>query len=247
MQINWPLVTVLFCLSLPGVLIAIPRLISVLLAENSEELRERISRFAIAQTLVMTFLMSLAGTVFSLRTGLNASLLDALLQGQSVLALIQKMVLPTLLYTLGGLLIFLVLYYGLVGSILDLKSLQVMRKIRAGIRPDGCILYSVVEEVLARWGLMNVTVFFGILFAGQKSAAVIWISIFFSGIFFGLSQLPAYFAAGSMASRRFIFSILLLNLWQAILFGWLFWQYGLVAAIVSHMLFHVGWLLYDKT
>ncbi len=228
-------------------MIAIPRLISILLTKNSEELRGRISHFAIAQTLVMTFLMSLAGAVFSLSTGLKASLLEALLQGQPVIALIQNMALPTLLYTVGGLLMFLVLYYGLLGSILDLRSLQAMRKIRAGLGPDGCILYSVVEEVLARWGLMNVSAYFGILFTGQKSAAVIWISIFFSGIFFGLGQLPAYFAAGSRISSRFIFCILLLHLWQAILFGWLFWQYDLVASIVGHMLFQVGWLVYDRT
>jgi len=246
MQIRWPLITILFCLSLPGVLIAIPRLITILLPDNSEELRGRLSRIAIAQTLVMIFFMSLAGTVLALRTGLDAPLLNALLQGQSALSFIQKMVLPTLLYTLGGLLIFLILYYRLVGSILDETSLQVMRKMRAILRPDGCILYGVVEEVFARWGLMNVVAFFAILYAEQKSASVIWIAIIISGILFGVGQIPAYIAAGCQASRRFIYTIVSLSLWQAILFGWLFWQYGLESAIIAHMLFHFGWSLYDK-
>ncbi|MBA2653300.1 MAG: CPBP family intramembrane metalloprotease [Tatlockia sp.] len=247
MQINWPLITVLFCLSLPGVLIAIPRLINLLLPNNSEELRRRYSRFAIAQTLVMTLLMSFAGAVLSLRTGLTAPVLDALLQGKAVLDLLQKMALPTLLYTLGGLLIFLAFYYGLAEALLDEKTLRVMKTIRVKLRPDGCILYSVVEEVIARWGLMNVFAFFAILFSGQKNPLVLWNSIFLSGIFYGICQLPAYLAAGCHLGRRFIFALLWLNLWQALLFGWLFWHYGLVAAIVSHMLFHLGWALYDKT
>lgn len=247
MQINWPLITVLFFLSLPGTFIAIPRLIYLLLPDNSEELRTRISRLAVAQTLLMVFLMSFAGAVLSLRTGLNAPVLDALLLGQPVLGVLQNLILPVLLYTLGGLLVFFVLYYAVVGSILDEATLEIMKKIRAALRPDGCILYGgVVEEVLARWGLMNVIAFFSILFSGRNTPLIIWGSIFLSGLFFAFGQLPAYLAAGCQPRRRFIYAVLLLNLWQALLFGWLFWQYGLLAAIIAHMLFHLGWSLYDK-
>jgi hypothetical protein len=247
MQINWPLITILFCLSLPGVIIAMPRLINLLLHDNSEELRRRVSRLAITQTLIMVFVMSFTGSALSTQTGLNAPLLDALFQGQPVLNKMQDLLLPVFLYTLGGLFIFFVLYYGLVASVLDEGTLQVMKKMRAALRLDGCILYGgVVEDILVRWGLMNLVSFFALLFAKQKTPAVMWWSIFISGLLFSLSQLPAYLAAGCQPSRRFIYSILLLGLWQAVLFGWLFWQYGLVAAIVAHMLFHLGWSLYDK-
>ncbi|KTC87870.1 MULTISPECIES: CPBP family glutamic-type intramembrane protease [Legionella] len=247
MQINWPLVILVFCLSLPGTFIAIPRLIHLLLPNNSEELRARISRLAVVQTLIMVLLMSLAGAVLSLRTGLKAPILEALLLGQPALNAIQNLILPVFLYTLGGLFVFLILYYAVVESILDEQTLNTMRKIRSVLRPDGCILYGgVVEEVLARWGLMNVLVFFSILFLGRSTPILLWGSIFLSGLFFGFGQLPTYLAAGCQPSRRFIYVTLLLNLWQGILFGWLFWQYGLLAAIVSHMLFHLGWSLYDK-
>lgn len=248
MQINWPLVIVLFCLALPGVLIAVPRLITLLLPDNSEHLKKRVSRLAVGQTLFMVFLMCFAGSVLSLRTGLNAPLLEALLQGKSVFENVQRMLLPVLLYTIGGLLVFFVFYYGVVGSILDEASLQVMRRIRAALRLDGCVLYGgVVEEIIGRWGLMNLVAFFAILFAGQKSPFIFWSAIFLSGMLLSLGQLPGYLAAGCQKSRRFIYSMLLLTMWQAILFGWLFWQYGLLAAIVAHMLFHLGWSLYDKT
>ncbi|MDI9818500.1 MULTISPECIES: CPBP family intramembrane metalloprotease [unclassified Legionella] len=247
MQVNWPLVIVLFSLALPGVLIAIPRLINMLLKENSEHLKKRVGRFAIGQTLLMVLLMSFAGTVLSPKTGLNAPLLESMLQAAPFLIQAQESLLPVLLYTIVGLLGFFILYYGLAASILDEQTLQNMHKVRAALGLDGCILYGgVVEEIITRWGLMNVIAFFAILFSGRNNAYVIWTAILLSGLFISLGQLPAYIAAGCQSSRRFIYSMLLLNGWQAALFGWLFWQYGLLAAIVAHMLFHLGWSIYDK-
>jgi hypothetical protein len=31
----------------------------------------------------------------------------------------------------------------------------------------------------------------------------------------------------------------------SLIFGWLFWQYELVAAMIGHMLFHVVWYPFD--
>ncbi|WP_332247904.1 CPBP family glutamic-type intramembrane protease [Legionella tunisiensis] len=122
-----------------------------------------------------------------------------------------------------------------------------MRRIRAALHLDGCILYGgVVEEILGRWGLMNVIAFLR-SFCGAKSPVVMWSAIFLSGFVLAAGHMPAYLAAGCKAGRRFIYAMLLLNGWQAILFGWLFWQYGLLAAVVAHMIFHLGWYLYDKT
>ncbi|MBA2709039.1 MAG: hypothetical protein H0U57_00380 [Tatlockia sp.] len=162
MQINWPLITLLFFLSLPGILIAIPRLITVLLPANSEALQKKISRYAMTQAMLMTFLMSLTGAILSLQTGLNAPLLNSLLQSHTVFEL-QKSLLPTLLYTLSGFIVFLILYYGLIGSILDKKTMELMKKIRSRLGPEGCILYAVPEEIINRWGLMNLFAFFGVL------------------------------------------------------------------------------------
>ncbi|KTD22171.1 Uncharacterised protein [Legionella lansingensis] len=248
MQLNWPLIIVICCLALPGVIIAVPRLIRLLLPDNSERVQKRVSGLAIGQTLLMVLILTIAGSVLSLRTGLNAPVLENLLQGKPVLTLIQNMVLPILLCTIGGLVVFFVLYYGLVASILDEATFAIMRKVRTVLALDGCMLYGgVVEEIIARWGLMNVVAFFSILFYGQKTPLSIWIAILLSGFLVALGQLPAYLAAGCHSGRRFVYSVLLLNIWQAIVFGWLFWQFGLFAAIVSHMLFHVGWFLYDKT
>ncbi|KTD13670.1 CAAX amino terminal protease self- immunity [Legionella gratiana] len=247
MTLNWPLIIVLFCLSIPGVIIAIKRLIYFLLPDNSEELKKRISRFAILQTLFMVFILSIAGAVLSPTTGLRAPKLEALLQGTTGISTLLPIVLPTVLYAFFGLLIFCVLYYGVIKRIIDEKSLEIMEKIRSTLGVDGCILYGgVVEEVIARWGLMNLTAFFGLLFAKQYLNLAIWISIFISGLIFALGQLPAYIAAGCTSSRRFLYSFMLLSLYQSLLFGYLFWQYGLITAILAHMLFHLGWAIFEN-
>ncbi|WP_133128994.1 CPBP family intramembrane metalloprotease [Legionella nagasakiensis] len=247
MAIHWPLVIVLFVLSLPGVLIAIPRLINLLLKSSSLHMQKRLGKLAIGQTLLMVFVMSIAGSVLSASTGLNAPLLDPLLQGNAIFTAIQDGLFPVFLYTLGGLVVFLILYYGLVSSFLDEATLNIMKTLRGSLGLDGCMLYGgVVEEILARWGLMNLTAFFAILFTGQRSPLILWSAILISGGIYTLSHIPAYLAAGCQATHRFLYSLVLLNGWQAILFGLLFWHYGLLFTIVAHMLFHLGWWLYDK-
>jgi hypothetical protein len=226
MIINWPLIIVLFCLSIPGVLIAMPRLIYLLLPQNSEELKKRFSRFAVFQTLFMVFVMCFAGAVLSERTGLNAALLEGLLSGKSGFRVFQPILIPTFLYTVAGLVIFCILYYGVVASILDEHSFKIMAKIRASLGMDGCVLYGgVVEEIIARWGLMNVITFFALLFAKEINNTIIILSMILSGFLFAVGQIPAYIAAGCISSRRFLYSLVILSLWQSLVFGLLFFPF----------------------
>ncbi|MCW8409760.1 CPBP family intramembrane metalloprotease [Legionella sp. PATHC035] len=247
MTINWPLITVLFCLSIPGVLIAIKRLIFFLLPDNSEALKKRISYFAIVQTLLMVFILSLAGAILSPMTGLHDALLEGLLQGTTHVKALLPIMLPTVFYAFFGLLVFLALLYGLIARIIDKKNMQIMANIRTVLGVDGCVLYGgVVEEVIGRWGLLNLATFFALLFTKQFPNLLIWISIVISGLIYAVSQIPIYLAAGCTRSRRFIYSVIILSLYQSVLFGYLFWQYGLIAAILSHMLFHLGWAAFEN-
>ncbi|WP_115712317.1 CPBP family glutamic-type intramembrane protease [Legionella sainthelensi] len=247
MTLNWPLIIVLFCLSIPGVTIAIKRLIYFLLPDNSEELKNRISRFAILQTLFMVLILSIAGAVLSPTTGLRAPELEALLQGTAGVGVLLPVLLPAIWYAFFGLLIFCVLYYGVMKRVIDKKSLEIMEKIHFTLGVDGCVLYGgVVEEIIARWGLMNLTLFFGLLFNKDYVTLATWISIFISGLIFALGQLPAYVAAGCTSSRRFLYSFIVLSIYQSFLFGYVFWKYGLITVILAHMLFHLGWAIFEN-
>lgn len=247
MTINWPLIAVLFCLSIPGTLIAIKRLIYFLLPDNTEELKKRVCRFAVLQTLIMVLLMSFAGTVISRKTGLQALTLESVLEGKAKISILLSQLLPAVFYAFFGLLIFLGIYHGLVARFLDKKNLIIMTKIRQALGLDGCMLYGgVVEELIARWGLMNLAAFFILILTAQISPLMMWLSIFISGLIFAIGQLPAYLAAGCTANRTFIYSFIILSLSQSVLFGYLFWQYGLVCSILAHMLFHLGWWVYES-
>ncbi|RUR13580.1 CPBP family glutamic-type intramembrane protease [Legionella sp. km772] len=247
MVINWPLVVVLFCLSIPGVFIAMTRLVYFLLPDNTEPVKKKASRMVIFQALFTVLAMSFAGTVLSVRTGLSDPVLVPLLQGKEVLNTFLGSLLPTFMYALVCFLVFCILYYGIVRSILDEKSLAIMAKLRVALKPDGLLLYGgVVEEIIARWGLMNLVTFFALLFTKQMNDGVVYASIIISGLLFVIGQIPIYIAAGCNSYRRLIYSLVLLSLCQSIFFGLVFWLYGLLAAIMAHVLFHLFWCIYER-
>lgn len=246
MNIHWSFVAVLFFLGLPGVWLAIPRLMKLLLPNNTQQLVQRISKLALFQTLLMLFLLILAGSTLSNYTNLNAPLLTALLNGEPILTDVFKRLLPVFLSTLVGFVLFMILYYRVFDAYLDGETKQAMKRMRMALGLDGCMLFGgIVEELLARWGLMNLTAFFILLFTHQQSPYIILVAIVLNGLFLSIGQLPAYYAAGCRYGRRFLYALVTLNLSQAILFGLLFWHYGLLSAIASHMLFHLGWWLCD--
>lgn len=92
-----------------------------LLPDNSEALKKRISYFAILQTLLMVFILSLAGAMLSPMTGLHDALLEGLLQGTTHVKALLPIMLPTVLYAFFGLMVFLVLFYGLIARLIDKK------------------------------------------------------------------------------------------------------------------------------
>lgn len=81
---------------------------------------------------------------------------------------------------------------------------------------------------------------------GGVTSAVVWSAIVLTGLIFGLIHLPGVVAAGAKLTRPLILTAIVLNLWVSLFCGWLFWQYGLLAAILAHMLVHVFWYPFDK-
>ncbi len=71
-----------------------------------------------------------------------------------------------------------------------------------------------------------------------------WAAIVISGLLFGLGHLPGYLVGGCKGTPLFIGAMLSLNLWASLIFGWPFWRFGLLAAMMAHALFHLVWLLF---
>jgi hypothetical protein len=99
----------------------------------------------------------------------------------------------------------------------------------------------ITEEILMRWGLMSLLVW--IAWKGLKqgvtlpSQGIYQGAIVLAALVFGLLHLPATAAIVSL-TPVVIIRALLLNGIVGIAFGWLFWQYSLEAAMLSHVSFH---------
>jgi membrane protease YdiL (CAAX protease family) len=85
----------------------------------------------------------------------------------------------------------------------------------------------------------------GSLLVGGPTPGVIWTVIVVSGALFGLGHLPSYRLAGCQVTPMLLALTIVLNLWAALICGWLFWRYGLLAAMIAHVLYHLVWLPFD--
>lgn len=245
-MIYWPQVFFLTAIALPGIFIAIPRLIFMLVEGAPEPLKKRLSKLASIQTLLMTFIMALAGTALSPRTGLKAPLIESMLAGKAIGHQLFDHLLAIFLISIAGSIVFFFLYYQIFSKRLSSTTLAIMKRMRKSLGLDGCILYGgIVEEILVRWGLMNLLVFFGGLFLGTINDNVIYLGIFLSGLIFAFGHFPTYLAAGCEKTRFFALTVMSLNLFVSCFLGYLFWQYGLLAAMFGHACLHILWWYYD--
>jgi membrane protease YdiL (CAAX protease family) len=101
------------------------------------------------------------------------------------------------------------------------------------------ILYGgITEEVLLRWGFMTLLVWLAWRFIGRTRSWV-WVAIAVSAFVFAAGHLPAAGILVGPLNAAIVGYVLVVNTFFGIGFGWLFWRYGLEAAIVAHALTHV--------
>ncbi|MEH7237288.1 CPBP family intramembrane glutamic endopeptidase [Bacillus sp. JJ1562] len=87
------------------------------------------------------------------------------------------------------------------------------------------------EEVLTRLFVMTLVVYVSSLL-GLGNASY-WIGILVAALLFGVGHLPAAFALFGK-SKLVVWRTLLLNAVPGILFGYLYWKYGLEIAMIAH-------------
>lgn len=250
---DWKLLYILIVLCIPGILFLIPtiRIIYKSIKERIPADKKIASEngfiiISIIQTMVFIAIAAAFGIAVSYKTNLHAPFLEALASNQRLWSALQPQIIPSLIVGVGGAIIFLLAYYFVFRPRLDKKTVQCMENLRMSVGILGRVFYGgIVEEVLCRWGLMSFFVWIGTLLFGYPSSLIIWIAIIISGLLFGLAHLPGYLSFGCKKTSAFITSVMGLNLWASIIFGWLFWQYGLCAAIIAHALFHIVWYPFD--
>lgn len=251
---DWLLFLCLFAVSIPGTIVTIPSAIKSMedrIKESAPPGRKipsmrLIMVLGILQSSVLVLIADAAGTITTPRIGFSAPFFEALVRGGNIWGSLQPQLLPSIVLGFGGGLIFVAAYYLLFRPHLDEVTVRTMEKLRMDLGLSGRVLYGgIVEEVLTRWGLQSVFIWLIMAITGVISPLTIWCSIIITGIFFGLGHLPSYVGAGCKRTPLFVAFEISLNLLASLVFGWLFWNYGLVSAMIAHTLFHVVWYPFD--
>lgn len=193
------------------------------------------------QSFIIINLSISAGIFFGGRIGLTDPFLEGL--GQGVLDwrhLIQQVCIGTLvgIVCAWG---WISSYYGFIRPRMDTASVEASEQLRQQLGLVTRITSGgITEEVIFRWGLLSFAMW-AIMRLLPSETLAFWLSIIITGVLFGLAHLPGYIEKGCVLSPMLITVVIVGNLWVSILCGYVFWQYGIIAAIIVHMLFHILW------
>ena len=251
---NWNLFLLLVAVTIPGICIVIPSSLRTIKERFTDSVPTDkpmppmgvMILASSVQSLVLISIFAAVGTALAGKVGFGAPFFESLIAGEGIADMFRMQLAPALLAGCLGAIVFLMAYYLFFRRKLDEETVRSWDSLRMQLGIWGRILYGgIFEEILIRWGLMTLVVWFGTLLVGETTALVVWVAIVLTGILFGLGHLPGYLAAGCQKSSLFIAAMLSLNLWASVIFGWLYWQYGLLAAMLAHMLFHIFWYPFD--
>ena len=232
-------------LAVGAIVIAIPKHVVTLLELRGEaELPTRLVMVGatVQQSLLAVGLVA-AGTAAAPKVGLQAPWFTAVANGEGLaLSRAATQLAPALL--LGGLVtaVFLWLYYRVFRPRMRPEDVSRIEEARKSMGLLGRLaMGGVAEELMFRWGVMSVLAWAAISVAGLPTGAGMWTAILLSGLLFGLGHLPGVAAVRVPITGLIISAAVVLNWLVAVVFGWLFWQHGLLAAIVAHGLVHACW------
>ncbi|MCK4433039.1 MAG: CPBP family intramembrane metalloprotease [Methanomicrobia archaeon] len=251
---NWTLFFCLFGISLPGIIITVPNAVKSMESRIKKSAppdkkipsMRVITVLGIVQSSVLILIAAAVGTLLSPLINFRASFFESLVKGENIWSSLHPQLLPSLTLGIGGGIVFVAAYYGIFRPRLDEETVRIMERLRMDLGLAGRLLYGgIAEEVLTRWGLLSFFIWLGKLIASDITPVIVWTSIVVSGILFGLGHLPSYVGSGCKKTPLFMTLMISLNLWASLIFGWLFWNYGLVAAIIAHMMFHLVWYPFD--
>jgi membrane protease YdiL (CAAX protease family) len=251
---NFTLFFLLVLIAIPGLVVTIPRQMSSILSLVPRQGNSRrggpshrtILIISFVQNLILVVIAAAVGTALVPRIGFLTPIFTSVTTGKPPLNEPLTGLVTAVLISAAAMIPFLIIYYAVVRPRLDRETLLRVEGLRIDLGIPARILYGgVIEEILFRWGLMTFLVWIGSILLGSASTAAIWSGIILSGLLFGLGHLPGISAVGARMTNTLLVSTIFLNLYGGVLFGWLFWQYGFLAAMLSHMVFHLIWLPFD--
>lgn len=244
--IHWRVFGVLLAGGIAGSLAALPYLLAIASANPgmTRGTRPELSVIVLVTAVQSAILLAIAigaGLILAHQVGLRAPLLEQWLAGGAQVRAAQ-ILLPALAWALGTgatlvLVDVLLFARSLPVEFHPMLHIALWKRLLAGVVYGG-----VTEELLTRlflvsllgWGLGR----FWKAPSGLPEAGAFWAAIVFAALLFGVLHLPMT-AAIAPLSPILVLRALLLNGIAGIIFGFLFWRYGLEAAMVAHASAHL--------
>ena len=95
---------------------------------------------------------------------------------------------------------------------------------------------AVNEEIWLRLGVMSCLVWLGSKLSrrSKPTKRLVWSANLLAAFGFGMLHLPQAFTLAQESSAFLITIVLLLNGFVGVIFGWLYWRCGLLAAMIAH-------------
>lgn len=233
----------LWLLAMAGVVVMTLSVVPQLLARAQQQVSLSIAFTAsIVQNGILLLLAVWAGVGFSRPLGLGAPLIEAALAKSGAWPVLRRQLLPAAIVGIGG---------GIGLLLAESMSPAGLRAMGDTFKPPLAtkLLYGgIVEEVLVRWGLMTTLIWLPWRLiqkkAGPPRLSYVIGAIVLAAVLFGAAHLPAAaaFMHGSLTAPVVLF-IVVANSVLGVLFGWLYWRYGIEAAMMAHAAVHVVFFL----
>lgn len=233
----------MWLLAMAGVVVLAFAVIPQMLARSHQHVPLSVAvTAAIVQSGILVLLTVWAGVAFSSPLGLGAPVIEAALSRSAVWLPLKRQLRPA---AIGGIASGAILLVAQRASPAELLAAGQTMTIPLFAK----VLYGgVTEEVLIRWGLMTTLTWLLWRFvqkkAGPPRTRHVIGAILFAAVSFGAGHLPA--AAALLAGKLImpvVVWIMIGNGVPGVMFGYLYWRYGIEAAMMAHALAHVVFVL----
>jgi membrane protease YdiL (CAAX protease family) len=197
-----------------------------------------ISLASLAQSALLLAVVVWTGVALAPKVGLRAPAFEAAVTSRPITPALRAQFLPGLVGgALGGVALFAIGGYAAPAALAEVQqrfTLPILARVLYG---------GVTEELLLRWGLMTALVWLAWRFPqrrrGTPQAVYFWLAIVVSALLFGAGHLPAAAALIGKLTGDVVLFVVGVNIAFGVLFGYLFWRYGLEAAMIAHATAHV--------
>ena len=229
---------VLWIAGMLGVVVLTLTVVPQLLAQAHSPLPQGVLLAAsLAQSGVLLALAVWMGIALSAPLGLHAPVAAAAVSGSGVWEALKPQLLPGLLAGLAsGAVLMAALHFA------PPEILAASAKLRIPVAAR--LLYGgITEEILMRWGLMTLLAWLAWRLVqkrkGVPHAACFISAILLAAVLFAIGHLPAVAAMGFQLSPDILAYVLIGNTVPGVLFGFVYWRWGLECAFLAHAIAHL--------